>query len=154
MMKGEHPRKILDEALELLENGFFAYLSTAELGCMPHITTMFYLWEDETQSVYLITSERTKKLKNIRVNHNVALTIDERDPNSPARNKGVLLRGRAEVLSIEEMGDLRLNRYLNKYLDFLGYGFPMGSRVVIQVTPRMMHYWKGIHFYKWKNPMY
>jgi len=151
-MKNESRNLIPTDALKILEDGFFAYLSTAQPGCMPHITTMFYLWDPETKKVYLITSESTKKLRNIKFNRNVAVTIDERDPASPAGNKGVLLRGAADIVSVEEIGDLLLNKYLTKYLDFLGYGFPMGSRVVIRVTPRIIHYWKGIHFYKWTNP--
>ncbi len=136
---------------EILNNGFFAYLSTAEPGCLPHITTMFYYWDEETGKLYLITNEKTKKLKNILHNPNVAVTVDERDPHSPAGNKGVLVRGVAKVIGIPEMGDIILNKYMSKYLDFLGYGFPMGSRVALEVTPHIIHYWKGIKFYKWSS---
>ncbi|MFW9921497.1 MAG: pyridoxamine 5'-phosphate oxidase family protein [Candidatus Thorarchaeota archaeon] len=146
-----HPN-IPDEVHRILNEGFFAYLSSAEPGCQPHITTMFYLWDEKEEKVYLITNEKTKKLKNIKTNPNIAITVDERDPDSPAGNRGVLLRGKARVISIPEMGDIILNRYLSKYLDFLGYGFPMGSRVAIEVVPKIIHYWKGIKFQKWMSP--
>lgn len=147
-------RGIPPRAMAIIENGFFAYLSTAEPECSPHITTMFYLWDVETCRTYLITSEDTKKLRNIKRNPNVALTIDERDPESPKGNRGVLIRGKARILSVREMGDVLMNRYLQKYLDFLGRGFPMGSRVVIEVIPRVLHFWRGVNFHKWINPNY
>ncbi len=151
-MKSEFQTQLPEEVHKILSDGFFAYLSTAEPGCLPHITTMFYLWDTESHRIYLITNEKTKKLKNIMKNPNVAITVDERDPESPAGNKGVLVRGVAEIISIPEMGDVLLNNYLSKYLDFLGYGFPMGSRIALEVTPRIIHYWKGIQFFKWTNP--
>ena len=144
--------QIPTEALQILEDGFFAYLGTARRPCSPHITTMFYLWDSERMKVYLITSENSTKAKNVRQNNKVSVTVDFRDPESPEGNRGVLIRGRARLISVEEMGDVRLNMYMERYLSFLGTGFPMGSRVVIEVTPRMLNYWRGVRFFRWKNP--
>ena len=144
--------QIPTEALQILEDGFFAYLGTARKSCTPHITTMFYLWDAEKMKVYLITSDTSTKAKNIRLNNKVSVTVDIRDPESPERNRGVLIRGRARLISVEEMGDVYLNRYMERYLRFLGTGFPMGSRVVIEVTPRVLNYWRGVRFFRWKNP--
>jgi nitroimidazol reductase NimA-like FMN-containing flavoprotein (pyridoxamine 5'-phosphate oxidase superfamily) len=113
---------------------------------------MFYLWDSISMKVYLITSETSKKARNARKNTKVSVTIDTRDPESPEGNRGVLIRGRARLISIEEMGDVRLNKYMEKYLSFLGTGYPMGSRVVIEVTPRILNYWRGVRFFRWKNP--
>jgi uncharacterized protein YhbP (UPF0306 family) len=151
---GKKCRGMPPRAMRIIENGFFAYLSTTEPECQPHITTMFYLWDTDTCRTYMITSEDTRKLRNIKRNPLVAVTIDERDPESPGGNRGVLIRGKARILSVTEMGDVLMNRYLLKYLDFLGTGFPMGSRVVIEVIPRVFHYWRGVNFYKWINPNY
>ncbi|MDF1538954.1 MAG: pyridoxamine 5'-phosphate oxidase family protein [Candidatus Thorarchaeota archaeon] len=143
-----------NEALRIVSNGFFAYLATAEENCNPHITTMFYIWDEETGRVFLITGERTRKAKNIKKNDRVSVTIDERDPESPAGNRGVMIRGRARLISVEEMGDVLMNFYLEKYLHFLQEGWALGSRVVIEVTPRIISYWKGIHFHRWENPAF
>ncbi len=136
-------------ARKILREGFFAYFTTGNPRSFPHITTMFYIWDEESCTFYVITSESTKKVKNIQQNPNVALTIDERDPLSPAGNCGVLVRGKARVIPIEEMGDILMNKYWAKYLNVLGQGFPMGSRLAIEITPRVIHYWSGIHFFKW-----
>ncbi len=146
--------EIPDEALDILRDGFFAYFGNIEPGCYPHLTTMFYIWDDESCSVYLISSEGTRKVKNLMRNSEVSVTIDERDPTSPAGNRGVLIRGLSKLITIEEMGDVLMNRYFAKYTDFLGTGFPIGSRIAIQVTPRTLNYWKGIHFSRWKNPSF
>ena len=42
--------------------------------------------------------------------------------------------------------------YMEKYVEFLGTGYPLGSRIAIRVTSRTISYWKGTRFYKWKNP--
>ncbi len=145
-------RQIPVEAIEILEDGFFAYLATIVEGCSPHITTMFYLWDPEKMKVFLITSQNSVKARNVKRNNRVSVTVDMRDPVSPEGNRGILIRGQARIISMEEMGDVLLNRYMEKYLSFLGTGFPMGSRIVIEVTPRILNYWKGVRFFKWKNP--
>lgn len=43
-------------------------------------------------------------------------------------------------------------RHMEKYVEFLGTGYPLGSRIVIRVTPRSISYWKGTEFYKLKKP--
>ncbi|MFW9848568.1 MAG: pyridoxamine 5'-phosphate oxidase family protein [Candidatus Thorarchaeota archaeon] len=141
-------------AMSILENQFFAYLSTVEADSNPHITTMFYVWDEARFRIYMITEENSRKARNIRINNRVAVTVDERDPNSPAGNCGVLIRGRANLVGIEEVGDVIMNKYWSKYLAFLGTAFPMGSRIVIEVVPRVLHSWKGIHFFRWINPDY
>lgn len=141
-------------AMNLLENQFFSYLSTVEADSNPHITTMFYVWDEARLRIYMITGENSRKARNIRINNRVSVTVDNRDPESPAGNCGVLIRGRANIVDIEEIGDVIMNKYFGKYLLFLGTGFPLGSRVFIEVIPRILHYWKGVHFFKWLNPHY
>jgi len=147
-------RPVPRAAMNLLENQFFSYLSTVEAGSNPHITTMFYVWDEARFRIYMITGENSRKARNIKVNNRVAVTVDERDPESPAGNCGVLIRGRANLVDVEEIGDVIMNKYWSKYLEFLGAGIPMGSRIFIEVIPRVLHFWEGIHFFKWLNPHY
>ena len=151
-----HTRKtsfIPKAALEILREGFFAYLGTAEPGCEPHVTAMFYIWDEHTKTVYLVTSKESKKVLNIRRNRNVSVTIDQRDPTSPAGNSGVMVRGKAFLIEMELVDDELMLQYMEKYIDFLGTGYPLGSRIAIRLTPRTISYWKGTEFYKWKNPV-
>jgi nitroimidazol reductase NimA-like FMN-containing flavoprotein (pyridoxamine 5'-phosphate oxidase superfamily) len=143
---------IPDEALKILREGFFAYLGTAEPRCEPHVTAMFYIWDESINTIYLVTSKESKKVLNIRRNRNVSVTIDQRDPISPAGNSGVMIRGQAFLIEMELADYEIMLRYMEKYIDFLGTGYPLGSRIAIRVTPKSISYWKGIMFYKWTNP--
>ena len=148
------PRKTADipaAALDILRNGFFAYLGTTDLECNPHVTPMFYIWDDETRTIHLVTSRQSKKALNIRRNKNVSVTVDQRDSASPAGNVGVMVRGRGYLAETEDVDDKLMAKYLEKYAGFLGTGYPLGSRIAIRVIPRTVFYWKGTSFYTWKS---
>ena len=150
----DHTRKIADipsEALDILHNGFFAYLGTTDLECNPHVTAMFYIWDDKTNTIYLIASRESKKVHNLKQNRNVCVTIDQRDPSSPARNAGVMVRGRGHLVEPELVDKERMAKYLEKYAGFLGTGYPLESRIAIRVITKSISYWKGTNFYTWKN---
>ena len=144
--------RIPEEAQRILQEGFFAYMGTVEEGCNPHVTAMFFIWDRDSETLLLISSEANRKVRNIKKNPNVCVTIDERDPDSPAGNEGVMIRGKAELLELGIVDEIWVNQYLQKYLDFLGYGFPLGERIAIRIVPRSLSYWKGTKFCKWKNP--
>jgi nitroimidazol reductase NimA-like FMN-containing flavoprotein (pyridoxamine 5'-phosphate oxidase superfamily) len=150
----DHTKKtqtIPEAAREILREGFFAYLGTAEPGCQPHVTAMFYIWDEDENFLYLVTSKESKKVLNIRRNRKVSVTIDVRDPSSPAGNSGVMIRGVAFLVEMEVAYEHLMLEYMEKYMDFIGTGYPLGSRIAIRVTPRSISYWKGTEFYKWNK---
>jgi nitroimidazol reductase NimA-like FMN-containing flavoprotein (pyridoxamine 5'-phosphate oxidase superfamily) len=59
----------------------------------PHVVPVSYVFEDGF--FYVATDYGTRKYKNIKENHNVALTIDA---YSSVRNKAVCLQGKAEII--------------------------------------------------------
>jgi nitroimidazol reductase NimA-like FMN-containing flavoprotein (pyridoxamine 5'-phosphate oxidase superfamily) len=144
-------KEIPPEALEILRTGSFAYLGTAEPDCDPHLTAMFFLWDDESRSIYLISTKTSRKVANIRRNTRVCVTVDRRDPKSPARNLGVMIQGRAQLVEMQIVDSLVMVNFLDKYMHFLGPGYPMGSRIAIQVRPKTISFWKGAKFFKWRN---
>ncbi|MFW9893543.1 MAG: pyridoxamine 5'-phosphate oxidase family protein [Candidatus Thorarchaeota archaeon] len=137
-------------ALSILRKGFFAYLGTTEPGCDPHLTAMFYLWDEGSESIYLVSTRKSRKVTNIRRNTRVCVTVDERDPRSPAGNCGVMIQGRAQLVEMEIADDIVMVNFLDKYMHFLGPGYPMGSRIAIRITPQKISYWKGANFFKWE----
>lgn len=143
--------EIPEEALSILRKGFFAYLGTAEPGCDPHLTAMFYIWDDDSKTLYMVSTRKSRKVVNIRRNTRVCVTIDERDSKSPAGNCGVMIQGRAQLIEMEIADNLVMVEFLSKYMHFLGPGFPMGSRIAIQVKPRKISYWMGVNFSQWKD---
>lgn len=149
-----HTRKtaeIPEEALSILRKGFFAYLGTAEPGCDPHLTAMFFIWDDDSESIYLVSTRKSRKVVNIRRNTRVTVTVDERNSKSPAGNSGVMVQGRAQLIEMEIADNKAMVNFLSKYMHFLGPGYPMGSRIAIQVKPRKISYWMGANFYQWKD---
>ncbi|MHA1963428.1 MAG: pyridoxamine 5'-phosphate oxidase family protein [Candidatus Thorarchaeota archaeon] len=143
--------EIPEEALSILRKGFFAYLGTAEPGCDPHLTAMFFIWDDDSESIHMVSTRKSRKVVNIRRNTRVCVTVDERDPKSPAGNCGVMIRGRAQLVEMEIADNNVMVEFLSKYMHFLGPGYPMGSRIAIQVKPRKISYWMGANFYQWKG---
>ena len=146
-------KKIPEAALSILQNGFFAYLGTTEPGCDPHLTAMFYIWDENSESIYLVSTRKSRKVVNIRRNTRVCVTIDQRDPKSPAGNCGVMVQGRARLIEMEVANNQAMVNFLDKYMHFLGPGYPMGSRIAIQVVPRKISYWMGANFYQWKSQL-
>jgi len=140
------------EALDILHSGFFAYLGTSDPRCTPHVTAMFYIWDDKTRTLHLVASKLSKKILNIRANSKVSVTVDQRDPISPARNSGVMVAGNAFLIEMELVDKELMSNYMAKYSEFLDTGYPPGSRIAIRVVPRRLSYWKGTTFYTWKNP--
>ena len=79
------------------------------------------------------------------------MTVDERDSKSPAGNCGVMIQGRAQLVEMEIADNLVMVEFLSKYMHFLGPGYPMGSRIAIQVKPRKLSFWMGANFFQWMN---
>ncbi|MFX0106985.1 MAG: pyridoxamine 5'-phosphate oxidase family protein [Candidatus Hodarchaeota archaeon] len=144
-------KEIPADAIRMLKSCFFAYLGTSEPGCLPHLTAMFYIWDDESESIFLITSKGSKKISNIRKNTKVCVTIDERNAVSPASNRGVMIQGRAMMVEMELAHDDITLKYLEKYANFLGSGYPMGNRIAIRIEPRVLFHWQGTKFMRWKQ---
>lgn len=136
-------------ALKILQKGFFAYLGTADSYCEPHLTAMFFIWDDDSKSIYMVSTRTSQKVVNIRRNTRVCVTVDERDSKSPAGNCGTMIQGRAHLLEMEVADDTIMVKFLEKYMDFLGPGYPLGSRIAIRVKPRKISYWMGAKFYQW-----
>lgn len=143
--------EIPEEALAILRKGFFAYLGTTEPGCDPHLTAMFFIWDDDSESIFMVSTRKSRKVVNIRRNTRVCVTVDERDSKSPAGNCGVMIQGRAHLVEMEIADDKAMVNFLSKYMHFLGPGYPMGSRIAIHVKPRKISYWMGANFYQWKS---
>ena len=145
-------KEIPEEALRILKSSFFSYLGTSEPGCVPHLTAMFYVWHDSSRSVYLFTTKGSRKISNIRRNTKVSLTVDERSAVSPAANRGVMIQGRAMMIEMELVDEMITLDFFEKYDKFLQTGYPLGNRIAIRITPKVVSYWRGTQFYRWKNP--
>ncbi len=89
------------EIINVLTTSHFAYLCTTDQKNQPHITPMFYTFDEKTNDIFITASSNSKKMKNIKLNPKIALTIDIRDEVNPFNNHGVMVQGKAIVEKTE-----------------------------------------------------
>src|SRR3972149_8346683 len=108
---------------EILKQSHFAYLCTTDENNQPHITPMFFVFDEETKDILVFTRSKSKKMRNLQVNPKVCLTVDVRDPKNPFENRGVMVQGKAvieknvDVFSVVEDNNLRriYKKFSQKY---------------------------------------
>jgi len=154
-------QKLPPEMNEVLKTGRFAYLCTTDQDNQPHITPMFFVFDETNNNFYVMTSSDSKKMKNLQVNNKVSLAVDIRDATNPFNNRGIMVQGKATfdkcIKSISEVGDEELmttcEDFQRKYLVLLREAkFPINaeyekfSETLVRIIPDKMTYWKGPNF--------
>lgn len=146
--------------VEILRDSHFAYLCTTDQSNQSHITPMFFVFDEETRDILVFTHTESKKIKNIRVNPKVCLTVDVRDPQNPFENIGVMVQGEAVVESpvdsfsiIEDEELMRIYKEFSKKYPVLSEAqsptrlkYPEFTEALVRVRANKMVYWKGPHF--------
>ncbi len=152
--------KLSPEILEVLTTGHFAYLCTTNKRNQPHVTPMFYVFDEKSGNVYVVASSDSKKMQNIHENPKISIAVDVRDSMNPFNNRGVMVQGRAMVhYAIDSLSELDDKSLMQIYADFQEK-YPLLRRVKSPVTgeyqnfsenlitlePTRMIYWKGVKF--------
>jgi nitroimidazol reductase NimA-like FMN-containing flavoprotein (pyridoxamine 5'-phosphate oxidase superfamily) len=149
----------------LVEKGKFAYVGCSDSQGMPHVTSVIYVFNG--QSIYFVTSVASKKLKNLRQNPKIAFLIDVRDPENPRKDKAVLFQGAAKsyglrdlplrFLHMHEARQLFYQKYpkymrmyeeKRKHLPRAWQMTPIISRILIEVKPENIVYWRRARMVK------
>jgi len=155
-------QKLPPEMKEVFSTGHFAYLCTTDQDDQPHITPMFFVFDETNNNFYVMTSSDSKKMKNLKVNSKVSLSVDVRDAMNPFNNRGVMVQGKATVekciKSIPAVGDdeelmATCEDFQRKYSALLREAkFPINveyqkfSETLVRIIPDKMTYWKGPNF--------
>ena len=143
----------------LVKESSFAYVGTSQAG-MPHITPVVYVFDG--QNIFFNTSKEAKKLKIMRENNKVAFLIDKRDMSNIYENKAVLFMGKVRIfglfdiplkfikmLAARRLFLIKYPEYTKKYatstleLPKAWQLTPIISRILIQVKPSKIIYWRG-----------
>ena len=127
---------------QLLKGRHIASIATQGSNGSIHMVAVWY-WFDGA-NVYVATSSRSRKARNLQATPRVTLMIDSRDP---AASFGVTISGTARLLSGEE--SQRKNKEIHtKYLSpaaladaRVGPVFAGWDDVTIQVTPESVISW-------------
>src|ERR1700693_4145533 len=89
------PSRTLDPAFqELLRGRYIATLGTENGDGTIHLTAVWYLFE--SGSLYVATSSKTQKARNVTARPKASLMVDSRKPGT---ERGVTAAGKAEVIS-------------------------------------------------------
>ncbi len=146
------------EIARVLKECHFAYLCTTGQYDQPHITPVFFLFNEKTNEIFIFVYSGSKKIINIKLNPKVCVTVDVRNRENPFENQGVMAHGEAIIdkivdsLSISQAENLmRIHKEFSKkypliseapthvkYLEF--------ADVLVKVRVNKMVYWKGPHF--------
>jgi len=141
---GEARMASLSDALvqQLLNGRYIASLATHQPDGSIHVVAVWY-WFDGSH-IYVATSTRTRKARNIQSNPSVSLMIDSRDP---AASCGVTLAGTASFVTGEASKRLNLDIH-QKYLSAgaladakVGPVFAAWDDVTVQIVPSSVVVW-------------
>jgi PPOX class probable F420-dependent enzyme len=134
----------LSDALvrKLLEGRYIAALATQNPNGSIHMVSVWY-WFDGT-NIFVATSSRSRKARNLQANSKASLIVDSRDP---AASCGVTVTGTARILTAE--ASKKLNTEIHKkYLSTaaladpkVGPVFAVWDDVTIQITPNSVISW-------------
>ncbi len=148
--------KIPDEMRNILFGNYFGYVCTSDRHGQPHLTPVFFVYDENSNKIFFITNDRSKKVKNLSENPNLSITIDIRDTKNPFNNEGVLAQGTASITDkapIYFLSEETLQLYYDIYMEFKSKyekvieNKPLGENdVIVQVNIEKMVYWKGPHF--------
>lgn len=148
--------RVPDEILNILYGNYFGYVCTSDRKDQPHLTPVFFVYDESSMKIFFITNEKSKKVKNISENPKVSITIDIRDPINPFNNEGVMAQGTAEIKEkkpIYFLPEETLELYYDIYLEFKSKyqavveNKPLGENdVIVQINIEKFVYWRGPHF--------
>jgi len=156
MNKMKLPFKII----KVLRESHFVYFCTTDQGNQAHITPMFFLFDEKTNEIFVFAYSRSKKMKNIRVNPKVCLTVDVRDPENPFENRGVMVQGEARIEKTADPTSISLDKKLRRVYKDFSRKYPVLTEaqsptqvryrefreVLVKVRANKMVYWRGPYF--------
>jgi PPOX class probable F420-dependent enzyme len=128
--------------LPLLEGRRIASLGTLNEDGSPHLTAVWYLYQDGC--FFVATSSRSRKARNLAKRPNATLMVEARKPGS---ERGVTATGPVEVISGEKVRKLNLRihrRYMSETAiadPQVGGVFAQFDDITLKLRPRYWTWW-------------
>ena len=137
------PTRTLDPSLqELIRGRYIATFGTENADGSIHLTAVWYLFE--SGSLYVATSSKSRKARNVAARPKASLMVDVRKPGA---ERGVTAAGRAEVITGDESQEINL-RIHSRYMSAaamadpqIGPVFASFDDVTIRLTPESWTTW-------------
>ncbi|MEM0203128.1 MAG: pyridoxamine 5'-phosphate oxidase family protein [Archaeoglobaceae archaeon] len=131
-----------EEVRELLSKPLIARIATVGKNLMPNVHPVWFLYDGEF--VYVSTAKFSAKVRNVKRNPKVAIVVDVSEKTG---NKGVIIRGTAEIVENEELAKRILLKYLSpqdpEFQQLLQI-----PRVVIKIKPLSIYSWDSSKMFK------
>jgi PPOX class probable F420-dependent enzyme len=133
------------EIEDFLSDGHMARIATVKPGNSPHVTPVWYLWENN--QLLMTIPKDSVKARNIRKNNKVAVTID----TDKAPIKAVIIEGTAKIEELSSEMERKIDRrmaakyvkteYLDEYIELAG---AQGVEYIyIRIRPEKMITWNS-----------
>ena len=137
------PTQTLDPSFqELVRGRYIATLGTVNADGTIHLTAVWYLFD--SGSLYVATSSRTQKARNVAARPTASLMVDARKPGA---ERGVTAAGKVEVISGHQSQEIN-QRIHSRYLSaaaisdpHVGPVFASFDDVSIRLTPTSWITW-------------
>ena len=137
------PAQTLDPAFQqMLQRRFIATLGTTNADGSIHLTAVWYLFEDGC--LYIATSSKSRKARNVAAQPKASLMVDVRKPGS---ERGVTAAGRADLLSGSQSREIN-RRIHTRYLSAAAMADPQiepvfasFDDVTLRLTPESWFTW-------------
>jgi nitroimidazol reductase NimA-like FMN-containing flavoprotein (pyridoxamine 5'-phosphate oxidase superfamily) len=137
------PTQTLDPTLrELLRGRYIATLGTENADGTIHLTAVWYLFEDGY--LFIATSSKSRKARNIAARQTASLMVDVRKPGA---ERGVNGAGKAELIAGERSREIN-RRIHDRYMSAaaiadpnIGPVFASFDDVTIEITPVSWTVW-------------
>ena len=128
--------------LPLLEGRRIASLGTLNEDGSPHLTAVWYLYQDGC--FFVATSSRSRKARNLAARPKATLMVEVRKPGS---ERGVTATGPVEIISEEKAHELNARIY-RRYLSpaaiadpQVGGVFAKLDDITLKLQPRVWTWW-------------
>ena len=137
------PAQTLDPTFQqMLQRRFIATLGTTNADGSIHLTAVWYLFEDGR--LYVATSSKSRKARNVATQPKASLMVDVRKPGS---ERGVTAAGRADLLSGNQSREIN-RRIHTRYLSAAAMADPQiepvfasFDDVTLRLTPESWFTW-------------
>ena len=137
------PTQTLDPNFQdFLRGRYIATLGTENADGALHMTAVWYLFEDGC--LYVATSSRTKKVRNVTARRKASLMVDVRKPGT---ERGLTAAGNVELITGKQSEEIN-RRLHSRYLSaaaladpHVGPGFAAFDDVTIKITPASWFTW-------------
>jgi PPOX class probable F420-dependent enzyme len=128
--------------LRLLAGRRIASLATLNGDGSPHLTAVWYLYQDSC--FFVATSSRTRKVRNLNLRPNAKLMVEARKPDS---ERGVTATGSVEIISREKAKEWNARTH-SRYLSAaamaesqVGAVFAQFDDITLKLQPRSWAWW-------------